>query len=327
MKRILAVVLFALVGCHSDPYSGVSNNRSPNPVQPKPGDPASLLIDAPVVVDFTENIQGTVTFGGHVPLPGTPILDAQNLPDGAQFDVQRTTLTWTPPSGSGEDASKPGSNEKKYLIKVVLKTTADVNKQAEQSVALLVHHPIQPLALAGPYFPGFMNEGSTYQARLQISGGDNPSGPFDVSASDLPAGLTIAATDDPKIYMVTYSPNYSVVTKANATDTCSLHRCRDISLNLKVADGRGGFGTVSVIWKAVDVRVNPIVAIPTDIAGNGTDADLYVHVEDPNGESIPRVKVDAPATGNVEVTTAASSPGTPVSKSFPTGSYRLEWKP
>lgn len=311
LKRIgLLAALILLAACHSNPYSDTTGNLSTKPPERKPTPINNTYIEIDSSkVDVAEGTTTTIKVKGVVP-EGTPVIRYDGLPGFVTADATGTVLTVSPKFGDANDPKNPSETTMSYLINIYLSSsTSPTATIPPQPLIVIVHHVSRGLVITGFDDHARVNEGASYQSFFTVQSKDYPQGPFTISSANIPVGVKISPTSDPTRFQVTYNPSFTTVKVTNRTGYCSNQMCLALNWQLTVLDPRGYASTTQAFWFALDVRQNPLVAAPPTVTGTLPNADVYANFEDPNGEVQPTVS-SMVSTGQVSVSTIASSPGT-----------------
>lgn len=137
MKQItlLAMLLFAIAACDSNPYSGGGDKIPPGQSKPGGGDiqSKSYMLDVPVSVNCTEGY--TCTFYIRASVEGeASVITFENLPTEAYYDANTGLVSWTPPvvsTGSGI--------AKVHVVLVNLRGTSDTATGLQKTVVFIVN--------------------------------------------------------------------------------------------------------------------------------------------------------------------------------------------
>jgi hypothetical protein len=89
------------------------------------------------VMEFEQGVMAKypIADAAHVPAPGTPIVEVENLPEGATFDGRM--LSWLPPCGEFSDFYLRGYGV--HYILVTLRSSAHPDDYLKRRAALLAH--------------------------------------------------------------------------------------------------------------------------------------------------------------------------------------------
>jgi hypothetical protein len=332
----MKIALFAVPGlvlcaCHSNPYDSNPGLLSPNPIQ-KTGTTPLMSIEADATASLVEGSSAQVKILGHVEAPGQPDLTFANKPAWMTYDPVSGMMTCTPPAGAGIDPQNPTHYSQEYQVTIELSSSLAPASVLTQKIVFTVYHPAQQMTVSGFNAQAQATEGQPLTMTINVQSPDFPNGPFQVSPTGYPAGLTVATTGSPNMFQLSYTPNYLVVTPSTSTSTCSdflgtQHMCIYANWVLNVVDPRGTATAVQANWQILDARQNPIVSAPTTVDATGAMAappappggpagtlttDFYVNAQDPNGEVIPTVTAGTVPFGTLAVTTVTSNsaPGT-----------------
>ena len=101
--------------------------------------PPVLAIEAPAFIDMAEGVTTSFRITGQVQA-GHPVLSFTNLPAWALFDPTTSTITATPPFGTGLDPSNPSGSSAAYVMTVSLSSDLDPTPHYETNIVILVHH-------------------------------------------------------------------------------------------------------------------------------------------------------------------------------------------
>lgn len=323
---VFSALVLILAGCHSDPYAGAREPLSPNPVRGKPVDQVMSISGVPPPIDMPEGATLALPIQGHVPT-GVPQLAFANCPTFAVCDAKQGLITLSPQAGDATDPNDAKSATRVYRIDVTLASSDAPASFIGQSILVTVHRQSQAgsLTVTGFMTSAQISEGTPFQNTIQVTSGTS-TGPFILSGIDLPPGLTFSKTADPTKFTITYSPSFSTIMNSNSDLRCYYatgKMCVYLKWALNVVDPNGNLQSLPASWTVVDVRQDPLLTVPPTVTANPLGATFLMQVQDPNGETIPRVSIAQPVPGNVTFKTVNSSSGS--SNSAPFALVQVDW--
>jgi hypothetical protein len=137
MKKLtlLAMMLFAIAACDSNPYSGGGDKIPPGETKPGGGEvqSKSYMLDVPVSVNCTEGYTCTFSIQASVEGEGS-VITFENLPPEAYYDPRSGIVSWTPPvvsTGSGIS--------KVHVVLVNLRGESDTVTGLQKTVVFIVN--------------------------------------------------------------------------------------------------------------------------------------------------------------------------------------------
>jgi len=306
-RMALAAAVLLMMGCHSNPYSGIDDKlgQAP-PVVTKPQQPGGCQIQG--VIDVNEGATVKIPVTCVVP-NGTPDITFQNKPAFATFLQATSELQISPQLGDAANPSNPTDTSRAYAAQVNLGLVNEPVTISSQNFTIVVHHVAQNATISNFDANAIIHEGDKYSSTFTVQSADFPNGPFTISGVNLPPGVTVQAVNS-TTFEIQYNPGYKTVTTSNTTGFCRVaDLCSEYAWNLNVIDPRGDMTSTKADWQVVDVRRDPIVIYPNPMSATVPSADFEIQVEDPNGEVEPLVTLVNTTTGSATLTVASSGIG------------------
>lgn len=133
MRLIAFLSLFLLVSCGEGPFP--SDRLSlVKPDAPKP--PPAYEVKYAHVMEFTEGLTAEYKIAAAVPVPGTPVVKLEQLPEGAVFNAGTGTLTWKPDEAFIKNRF-PGKTC--ALFDILIKVTSSMTPDQEIEKVAVIH--------------------------------------------------------------------------------------------------------------------------------------------------------------------------------------------
>ena len=303
---ILAALAFAwaawaAAGCHADPYSGQASNLGPDkPTVTKLYVAPTYDIDAP---DTVELVAGRLTTFRAAPVAtsGQPSLQITGLPYGAQYDPYYRQVSWNPPLSAASDPSDPTVTERFYKAKAQVFAPGERAPQKQKTIVLIVRQAPAQFGIVDPQpVAESVREGDAFQAAFRIVDGRFPSGPFTISADDLPPGASIASQTLAGGISLAFRPDFTLV---KTTDQCRIPPgdvltagCKEFDWRIVAVNPAGKIAIRPGRWFVFDRPQAPTLMAPSFVQANNGKASFYACAQDVSGESAPVLTLGSRAT-------------------------------
>lgn len=296
-KLLLLSLVILFVGCEQDPYPGATNDegglrgdrrREQNP--PK----IALAIVIPDKVNLQEGNKFVQKIKVEVQKPGKPIVEVDNLPDGAVFDPKELTITWQPDFNAGNDPADPTIRVRRYNITIRLFTTEPgrENESLVRELPLFVYDTPRNFEVKARD-EAYVVEGQTLSYDFEIKSEDYPQGPFNVFSSDIPANSKIEKLSETR-YRVIYTPDYHHVKLGHNATSCLRpsweNNCFIYKGSITALNPAGHRTEKELKIQIQDKRLPVELSTPTNME-SGLSVSFSVSAVDPNGEVAPEISL------------------------------------
>ncbi|MGB0453842.1 MAG: hypothetical protein ACPGJV_09020 [Bacteriovoracaceae bacterium] len=309
-QTLVAATLVLAVGCNDNPYNKVKKeNLTAQRPQDKRAVPAGGSASYEKIMTFTEGTESRYKMRFTVP-KGNPVLRFENLPDGAFFDKATSELVYTPKLDV-TDSKKVFSFRD---ITIWVSSSANPSIATTYAATIKVRNKRMETKISfgtGNYDMISVNEGDKVSKKLKIESQEFPTGPFEVVIAGAPTNLDAKPDqNDPTIWTLEYTPDFSEILRTDSTACPSAWTCaieRDITITVIEPDGYKNPSLVKTL-KVTDKRAKPIVYIPKKIE-QGLNAEFQFIAIDKNNEVEPIVKVKGigPVIGEIKIETSSFS--------------------
>jgi hypothetical protein len=308
---VLLSAVLAFAGCQQNPYPGSGKYFVD---QPQKTDPAPIAdIDMPPFLECEEGKTCAASIRGlfgddseailsFTTTTGTFSKTIDGLPKGADFDITKKTLTYTPDFGVVDTVKDPTRTYATIAIEVTLRKAIDpVTVYKHRTLLITVRNTPSPIEIVFPDVQTAITEGTVAHSTLTINSVDYPVGPFSLLIKNAPAGVT-ATLKTPNSFDIAYEVPYNTVTVNDPIDPTSGKNTKMFAVEYRVVLPSGESQAVSSALTVSDTRVAPIVSYPPAIT-QGLTVDFTVRVDDLNGERPPVVTFpNAMPLGKLKVT-------------------------
>jgi len=298
-KKTLLVILTSIliVGCKQTPFPEQGNVSVDPPKKGKEVTPL-FVIRAEEVMTFEEGAESKHNIEVNVPEPGLPVVSVSGLPQGAQYSQEEGEIKWSPDFDAANDPSDSTVVTKSYPVEIFATSTIDNLTFVKKKIVLVVHD--QPRVMnVSVNSKSVLTEGVQFAQRFKIESDDFPTGPFKVSAANLPIGATLSPVrNTSNEFELRFKPEYSMVQIRSPRQA--------IPIDIVAIGPRGLNVTKSIEWTITDSRQTAIVSGPISITQD-LDVNFTINAEDPNSEVAPLIRVrQNPAYGNLTLTKLSS---------------------
>lgn len=270
---------FFFLGCKDDPYPETGSVVARQTVEEEVLPELSLAISD--VVEFHEGRRGSFLIRGTVADPGVPEISVENLPAGATFHKETSTISWIPDHFAGNDSSDPSIKSRIYPIIVELRSSLDIYRAVRKTVNLVVYDIPQYIKIT-PSSQKSVDEGKKYSNTFTIENPDYPKGPFKVLLKGMPANIKLTQLSSTR-YRLDFSPDFDHV-----------KRTEDSEVRYK--------GTIVVSNPANHIAEEPLNIVVRDVrqkaklvgpgsVTQGLDVSLQVAAYDLNKEVAPQIEL------------------------------------
>ncbi|MBS1960631.1 MAG: hypothetical protein JST04_00335 [Bdellovibrionales bacterium] len=228
-KFVLGVfALLACAGCRQNPYPESSRFFVEEPKRVAPAPVAD--IDMPAVLDCDEGktcstlIRGYFGDTGSIPSLSFATNDGSGAVDGlpanATFDVDQENFAYTPDFSVVDPTKDPSHPYRILNLEVTLRKSGDkVTVFKHKTLLLVVRNTPHGFAIQGPTAPDVVTEGESLSGKLTIVSDDYPTGPFQVTLSGAPDGVTATVnSSDPHLFDLKFDPSYDTVSTSDPID-------------------------------------------------------------------------------------------------------------
>ncbi len=279
-KFVLTICLLSIISCNDNPYPEVDELGKDR--RPPPGLKAKALsMSLNDKIELQEGVQTQFLIKVDVEAPGVPIIDIEGLPEGATFDEETFTVSWTPTYSDGNSPVDPSIKSMIYPIVVTLKSSLD-DKRAIRKESNLVVFDVPRSVRIDTRDTFSVNENSDLRARFSVENRDYPDGPFLVESDGLPPGAEIIADDKNVNFQIKYRPTYQVVNLNDGSDD------KEFLVTLKAVNPAGHFVKKEIKITVDDVRQDVVITAADEIE-QGLDVHFQVTASDLNSEIAPKI--------------------------------------
>lgn len=323
MKSFMKFLILAvtLTGCGADPYEGQSREKllAEKP-EAKPQQVVSWSLEAPAMVEAYEGTPLEFSFAPYSSNGDYEVI-LTNVPEGSTYDPAERRFSWFPGAGKGRDPRDPRVTNQRYLVNAELRSLPDRVVRASRTVVLVVFATPSRLRVTDRAEAAIVaNETSPTRNDFQIIDDRFPNGPFRVSATGLPSGVSLELNGP----LLTASWTAGLRT-VKSSETCRLPGqssltvgCKELAWDLVVTNPAGESAVLPVRWFAADRPQPLLIATPTQVTATSNVASFFVDIEDPNGEGSPTI---TSVQDNVTVTTISAG-RTTADRQF----FRVDWR-
>jgi len=137
-KNHLVIILAAcsFVACSSDPLPEGTIVLTDRPFRVVGCEVFAL--DVPEVMAFTEGEARSYTVTGVVPQPGSPVIEAFDLPSGATFDRNTGVVRWEAPAVQEANVADPSGTGRVSVVRFVMTSNSDSITQIQKRAVMVV---------------------------------------------------------------------------------------------------------------------------------------------------------------------------------------------
>lgn len=276
------------VGCNKNPYPEEGLFTTTPPATPDVVRPA-ISADIPDNVDFKEGKETAVTLRAVVPGPGKPVVTIEKLPEGAVFNAENLTLTWTPDFSAGNVANDPMAKVNIYPVVVWVRSSEDEVQAVRKSMNLVVYD--RPRAINVISEETFeVTESQSGSLEFTVENEDYAKGPFDISLGDFPPNVVLVKLTDKK-YRIDLAPDYQHVNVRQHTSCYNWKgACREYQSRIVASNPAGHKVEKKVKIKVIDKRIAP-KAVAVEELEQGLDVNFQVGGYDLNSEVSPSIEL------------------------------------
>lgn len=308
--QIGLLTLALLAGCKQNPFSSsmqpgqriVTQNPNQNQI------PKIYSIEAPDLIECTEDAECAAEIRGHVPDPGEAILTMQGLPKEALYDPVTQKFAYKPGFDVVDVANHPEQTVMVFPVKIKVRSTADAVTETSKQITLIVKNKAQS-AEVKVVGSSQVDEGETLEQTVEVIAPDFPQGPFSLAAVGAPVGVEISAVSGtPNQFNVKYSPGFNVANVFGTRDPNGYYS-KSFPISFQANLPVGAPAKKDLSWTVNDVRQNAAISAPETMT-EGLDVMFSIRADDLNDEAAPRINVSPNVPfGKLSVSTVLDSDG------------------
>ncbi len=205
IKLLILTLIFSAAACKQNPYPSSGEIRQTERQEQKPVEPP-LAMSVDDVIEYKEGRYREYKIRASVKDGGTPVLSAENLPKGFEFDEKEFLLKWRPNFFDGNDPADPTIKSRIYPITIWLRDSNDPVRALKKIVNLVVYDVPQIIEVKTSNNTT-VDEGKIFSNTFTVDNVDFPNGPFKIVTSGMPANTQLVKVNE-NTFKIEFMPDH-----------------------------------------------------------------------------------------------------------------------